>query len=245
VFELFSRRLTELRNKLLQFSERAKEAPCRFITANALIGDARSFETFKECRIANESVDAIITSPPYATALPYIDTDRLSLLLLFGLTSKRRAAIEDVLIGTREISKKKKKDLEDTIDEGRFELLKSKTARLIVSEVRRRNTNSVAGFRKQNMAALLYAYFKDMGLVLNNLNFILRPGSSAFFVIGNTKTTAGGKVIHIDSAQVLREIGRSVGWKVADSIPITVTTENRRHSKNSITENEIIWFKKP
>jgi tRNA G10 N-methylase Trm11 len=245
VFELFSRRLTELRNKLLQFSERAKEAPCRFITANALIGDARSFETFKECRIANESVDAIITSPPYATALPYIDTDRLSLLLLFGLTSKRRAAIEDVLIGTREISKKKKKDLEDTIDEGRFELLKSKTARVIVSEVRRRNTNSVAGFRKQNMAALLYAYFKDMGLVLNNLNFILRPGSSAFFVIGNTKTTAGGKVIHIDSAQVLREIGRSVGWKVADSIPITVTTENRRHSKNSITENEIIWFKKP
>ena len=244
VFELFFRRLAELRHRLKQFSERAKEAPCKFLPAQALIGDARSLTSFGQLGIQEESVDAIVTSPPYATALPYVDTDRLSLLLLFGLTSKRRTAIEEALIGTREISKKRKNHLENTIDEGRFELLRSNTARSIILEVRRRNANSLVGFRRQNMAALLYAYFRDMSTVMTNLDSVLKKGASAFFVIGNTKTTAGGKVIQINSAQVLREMGRGLGWKVAETLPISVTTENRRHSKNSITENEIIWFKK-
>lgn len=244
VFDLFSRRLAELRHRLKQFSERAKEAPCQFLPARALTGDARSLKSFGQLGIKEESVDAIVTSPPYATALPYVDTDRLSLLLLFGLTSKRRTAIEEALIGTREISKKRKNHLENTIDEGRFELLRSKTARSIILEVRRRNANSFVGFRRQNMAALLYAYFRDMSTVMTNLDAVLKEGASAFFVIGNTKTAAGGKVIQINSAQVLREIGRGLGWKVAETLPITVTTENRRHTKNSITENEIIWFKK-
>jgi tRNA G10 N-methylase Trm11 len=244
VFELFSRRLAELRLRLKQFSERAKEAPCQFLPTKALIGDSRSLKSFGQLGIKEASVDAIVTSPPYATALPYVDTDRLSLLLLFGLTSKRRTAIEEALIGTREISKKRKSHLENTIDEGRFELLRSKTARSIILEVRRRNANSFVGFRRQNMAALLYAYFRDISTVMTNLDSVLKEGASAFFVIGNTKTTAGGKVIQINSAQVLREIGRGLGWKVAETVPITVTTENRRHSKNSITENEIIWFKK-
>ncbi len=109
---------------------------------------------------------------------------------------------------------------------------------------RERNKTTIVGFRRENTAALLYLYFRDMAVAMRNLDPILRPGGSAFFVIGDNKTTAGNAEVKITSGRVLQEIGMSIGWKVADVIPITVTTENRLHAKNSITKNEIIWFRK-
>ena len=41
-----------------------------------------------------EKIDVIITSPPYATALPYIDTDRLSLLAVLDHSSRKRKDVE-------------------------------------------------------------------------------------------------------------------------------------------------------
>lgn len=39
-------------------------------------------------------MDIVISSPPYATALPYIDTNRLSMLVLEGYNAARRVSIE-------------------------------------------------------------------------------------------------------------------------------------------------------
>jgi hypothetical protein len=115
---------------------------------------------------------------------------------------------------------------------------------MLITEIRHRNLNSDGGFRKQNMAALLYRYFSDMSVVMKNLNALLKPNASAFFVIGDTKTEAGNKIITIKSGQFIKETGEALGWELVDTIPITVTTEDRPHSKNSITENDIIWFRK-
>ena len=49
-------------------------------------------------------VDAVITSPPYATALPYIDTDRLSLIYLGLLPRDRHRALDMEMIGNREVT---------------------------------------------------------------------------------------------------------------------------------------------
>ena len=95
------------------------------------------------------------------------------------------------------------------------------------------------------MAALLLRYFADMTKVFRNLNTCLKPSASAFFVIGDNITTAGNQEVIIKSADVLTETAEDLGWKIRERIPITVTTENRRHAKNSITENEIIWCQKP
>jgi DNA modification methylase len=244
VYELFKERLHEQRIRLQHFSERSKYAPLPFHAATAILGDSRLASTFRENGIERGSIDAIVTSPPYATALPYIDTDRLSILLLFGMDSKERSALESSLVGSREITKKKKNGVDERIDAQDFADIQSKKARAIVEEVRQRNKGADVGFRRDNTAALLYLYFQDMSKVMQNLDPLLRPGSSAFFVIGDNRTTAGGKEIKIESGEVLQEIGESIGWEVADVIPITVTTENRLHTKNSITTNEIIRFRK-
>jgi tRNA G10 N-methylase Trm11 len=244
VFEIFKRRLAELRGRLLHFSERVNSSPHLLIPARAVEGDCRDAHVFQRNQVTPGSINAVVTSPPYATALPYIDTDRLSLLLLFGLNSKERSVLESVLIGSREISKKKKDSYDALIDGEDFSGIYSDTAKFIIKEVRQRNVKSETGFRRQNMASLLYLYFRDMSLAMNNVSHLLRDGASAFFVIGDTRTTAGDKEIHITSGKALQEIGTSLGWSVEDIIPITVTTENRLHSKNSITKNEIIWFRK-
>jgi len=100
------------------------------------------------------------------------------------------------------------------------------------------------GFRRKNQAALLYRYYHDMTAVLTNLSRVVVPNGSLFFVIGDNKTQAGEQEIAIKSGQFIQECGRELGWELVDLIPITVTQENRLHNKNSITDNDIIWFRK-
>ena len=190
-------------------------------------------------------MDAVVTSPPYATALPYIDTDRLSILLLDSRSSTERSQIEESLTGSREIRKSTRRDFETSIEHGDFTDIPSLSAQRIVSSVHKLNKNADVGFRRKNMAALLYRYFADMAKVFHNLDGALKPGGSAFFVIGDNVTTAGGKEIPIKSTDVLNDLAENLGWRVRQRIPITVTTEKRPHAKNSITDNDIIWCEKP
>jgi tRNA G10 N-methylase Trm11 len=245
VCDLMKRRLEDQRKRLQHFSERCDRSPFQFCNSVASLGDSRDLRTYQSAGIAQASVDAVVTSPPYATALPYIDTDRLSILLILGIDSRSRTALEESITGSREIRKKRKSEIEERIDASDWSAIKSSKAQKLITEVRRRNLNSDGGFRKQNMAALLYRYFDDMSVVMKNLDRMLKPKSNAFFVIGDTRTEAGGKFVRIESGQVLREGGESLGWSVVDIIPITVTSEDRPHTKNRISENDIIWFKKP
>jgi SAM-dependent methyltransferase len=245
VFDLFCTHLAEQRARLSAFAARANKAPCRFGKACIYESDSRESLSLQRAEVRAGSIDAVITSPPYATALPYIDTDRLSILLFDNRASSERSKIEESLTGSREIRNGARRDFETLIEEGDFVEVPSLTAQRIVSTVHRLNKNADVGFRRKNMAALLYRYFADIGKVFRNLDSALKPGGSAFFVIGDNVTVAGGKEIPIKSADVLDEIARSVGWRIWQRIPITVTTEKRPHAKNSITDNDIIWCEKP
>ena len=94
------------------------------------------------------------------------------------------------------------------------------------------------------MAALIYMYFGDMTSVMQTLDRVVKPGGYVCIVIGDTKTTTGdGKVI-IRTTQVLRETGERMGWRLVSDIPISVTKEKYVHMYNSITENDILIFRK-
>ncbi len=244
VFDLFCTHLAEQRSRLSTFAARANKAPCRFGEASIYESDSRETLSFRRIGLGADSVDAVVTSPPYATALPYIDTDRLSILLLDRRTSVERSKIEESLTGSREIRNGTRREIEISIEHGDFTDIPSVCAQRIVSNVYKLNKNADVGFRRKNMAAVLYRYFADMAKVFRNLDIALRPGGSAFFVIGDNMTVAGGKEIPIKSADVFNELADTLGWKVIQRIPITVTTEKRPHTRNSITDNDIIWCKK-
>lgn len=244
VFALYRAKVIEQRNRILKFHAHSHKKPGHFGKISANLLDCRELESYGKAGLSKASVDVIVTSPPYATALPYIDTDRLSILLLLGLKSRTRSEVEESLIGAREIKTVNRKILNDQIEEMNFSDIKSDYAEKVIQKVYRLNRDGEVGFRRKNMGSLLYRYFNDMSIAFKNLDYVLKPGGQAFFVIGNNRTVAGDKDIVIDSAKFIVETAKSMGWKTKKIIPITVTQENRLHNKNGITENDIIWMQK-
>lgn len=86
------------------------------IGENQLIeGDSRKSAQIFKNQVGK--IDTIITSPPYATALPYLDTDRLSLYYLDFLSRSGHRERDYDMIGNREITKTKKKGILDVLFE--------------------------------------------------------------------------------------------------------------------------------
>ncbi len=79
----------------------------RKIHAKVIEGDARQLSQY----VGASRFDIGLTSPPYATALPYIDTQRLSLVWLGLVEPSNIAPLEARLVGSREMRGKSKKQL--------------------------------------------------------------------------------------------------------------------------------------
>lgn len=244
VIELFKQSLREQTQKVSAFHRITQFAPHPFIESKVWRGDSRDPAGFNKNGIPNRSINTVLTSPPYATALPYIDTDRLSLLLLFGMNSKERSQIEESLIGSREISNKGRKELVKQIEEDNFGEVVSSTAKDIITKIYKLNSESNVGFRRRNMASLLFRYYSDMAKVFSNLDRVLVDEGRVLVVIGDNYTIAGNQKVQIETTKILGEIGRNIGWSLSKSFPITVTTENLKHVSNAITKNTVLWFEK-
>jgi DNA modification methylase len=241
VYGLFALQLQSQYKKVMRHFRIRNAAPARPREANVWVGDCRTANCYAD-RVQKGSVDLVVTSPPYATALPYIDTYRLSHLLLFGAASSDRRPLEFDLTGSREIKPAARTKQDELIEKEQFGRISSPTARRLIREVYRNNVSADVGFRRKNQGALLYRYFDDMSASLENLAHVVRRKGQVILVIGNNFTEAGSKRIVIDSVTALRESAEASGFTLHRQIPITVTTENLRHQKNAITENSILWL---
>lgn len=209
------------------------------------LGDIRTIDVARHVVLRDRMVDAVVSSPPYSTALPYIDTDRLSFIVL-GLTSPReRSRLQKGLIGTREIDERTRRSLEDEmVAPGGLDSLPSK----IKSDLRyvlKMNTKHEVGFRRRNTPALLYQYFRDMRISMRKVARMCRAGAPMYLVLGDSKTTLGnGELFSIRTCEHIGLLSEQAGFKLEGTIPITVTTEDLAHSKNSITENRILVLRR-
>ena len=241
VVGLFRSNLESQYSRIEKFWNVRGRAPRKFHPANVITGDNRDPKMLVGLGIEQGSIDAVLTSPPYLTALPYIDTDRLSLLTIVGLTSSQRRPIEGDLIGSREISVGARKLLED---KGSIDQLPQEAAKFISSLQRRLSKDVEAGFRKQNMPALLARYLLDMKSALINAHFACKIGAEAMIVIGDNRTEIGEKLIRIPTTDLVEEIATCNGFESIERIDISVTKENYLHQKNAITENVVLRLRK-
>lgn len=245
VFEIFKARLEEQHHRLTKYWSVAGRQPSTLVSPTVIHGDSRRADAMTMMGLREDSVDCVLTSPPYATALPYIDTDRLSLLAIMGLTTSERARYEFDLTGSREIRRRERQAAED-------ELLAESAANKLPESVTRAiraiyeaNQSGNVGFRRANMAALLWRYFNDMSANLHQISRMLKSGAKAFYVVGDSRTNAGGEWIQIETCRNISCIGVMAGLEHIEDISIDVTTENYKHIKNAITANKIIVFQKP
>lgn len=245
VLKLYEERLASQLMRLEKYRSVAGRQPSDLIAPTIVNGDCRRLETFTKLGLEEQSVDCVVTSPPYATALPYIDTDRLSLMAIMGIESLERTSLEGELTGSREIRRSVKQELEQEL------LSESATDRLpepVVKSLRSilaANRSVQVGFRRENMGALLWRYFCDMAENIQAIETVLKPGATAYYVVGNSKTKAGYDWTTIDTCGFLIEIAKRVGLEARTMLDISVTTENYHHIKNAITENAVLEFLRP
>lgn len=242
VLGAFQARLADQFARIETFWKVRGNAPHMFLPTSIAEGDNRNAETFGSLGLKNSSVDLILTSPPYGTALPYIDTDRLSLLWLMGLTSSTRRPLESGLTGSREIGVAERRRLEQSMEWERL----PKGSKTFLSSLRKAlYLDESAGFRKRNMPALMTRYLLDMSATLSQTEKLLRPAGEMMIVIGDNKTTINGKTMRIPCTDLIEEICCNVGMEPIERINISVTTENLKHVKNAIVVNAVLRLRKP
>jgi len=211
-----------------QTRQKALLADCRTNKAvRSYIGDDRKY-----------AFDAAITSPPYATALPYVDTQRLSICLLGLVQSKDIRALERSLIGNREISDKERIYLEQLLQKNAAHL--PDEVFVFCKELFDLADYSNHGFRKRNMPALVFYYLWQMAEMFEAVRSMIRRGGKYGLLVGSNKTTLREREIIIDTPQLLASLAESRGWIVEEQIPFETYQRFDVHKKNSIRREMLL-----
>ena len=204
-------------------------------------GDARkTAEKFPE---STSQVDAVITSPPYATALPYIETDRLSLIYLQLLPKIELAARNALMIGNREISPKVREEYWNFYQENRGQLPQLTTD--LIDRIDRLNREGDVGFRRMNLSALLSRYFFDVREAIQQNLQLLRPGGAMFLVVGSNRTKAGEEPVEINTPVHLKEVALDAGFDLVRETPMEMLVSRDIFRRNAVPSESILHFRKP
>lgn len=218
------------------------------LSSKVVEGDSRDLESVLK-RHMRRKADAVVTSPPYASALPYIDTDRLS-LCAFGLLSREsQRKAESRLIGNREITERERhcieRQMEDSIRADRWipsNLHEVLRATFVVSR------EPESGFRKRRTPALLYNYFRDMRAVLSQISQLVRDEGKVAIVIG-TNTVAGpsGSVIEIPVPDILVQLAKEFGLEIEGDFTKRLTSfgaPETVHQRNAMDADRVLLFRR-
>ena len=224
---------------VLAFLYQGAEQPVGTFSIDA--GDAKDLSQVWQKHLGK--VDAVITSPPYATALPYLDTDRLSLCYLGLLSRPEHRGHDQHMIGNREVTERMRRDLWASFERERGRLPAS--VRELIFQIHDLNAKADVGFRRRNLPALLTKYFFDMSEVLRGIKESLKPGGWAFLVVGNNHTIAGGQHVDIQTARLLGDIAEGMGFDLSESLSMDMLVSRDIFRRNAMPSEEILAFRKP
>ena len=181
--------------------------------------------------------DAALTSPPYVTALPYIDTQRISLVWLGLCGADEIRDLEASLIGSREMLYKEKMAWNESMTNNEAKLPEELYS--LVCEMRLSLSDS-DGFRKQAVPVLLYRYLSEMKSMFLNVSKMLKTGAPYALIVGHNKTTLGGKQFFLNTPELLAKLAQSCGWIIEEIIPLETYKRYGINSKNAIGEESMI-----
>ena len=172
------------------------------ISSKMILGDAREISKF----IKPNSIDAVITSPPYPNEKDYTRTTRLESVILGFINSKeelRESKKRLLRSNTKNVykndddyvwveSNKRISELSDLIEKTRIELGKT------------------SGFEKL-YHKVIKLYFGGMAKHLNDLKPLLKKGAQLAYVVGDQ---ASYFRLHINTGEILAEIAEGLGYEV-------------------------------
>ncbi len=188
-------------------------------------------------------VDLLITSPPYAMALPYLDTDRLSLIVLGLLPRKAHRTREALMIGNREITERQRVAEWERFLARKRELPESIVT--LIERIARRYHSGAAsvGFRRRNLPALLGKYFLNMLDAMSAAHCMMKKGAHGYYVVGNNSTEIDGERVEIPTDAFLLELGEKAGWNAVESINMDLLPSRDIFRENRGSRESILCFR--
>ena len=197
----------------------------------------RAVELSPTCFGRSQLFDAAVCSPPYATALPYIDTQRLSIVWL-GLARPRDLRhLEATLTGNRECSGQQRSLWNGRVQDNaeRLPVEVARFCRLLHEAIGPRD-----GFRRVAVPGLLYRYFVDMRASLRAVRGVLKPGAPFALVVGHNRTTLGGRRFEIATPDMLAHIARAESFTVSEITPLQTYQRYGLHSRNGVSAEALV-----
>ncbi len=170
--------------------------------ASVHVGDSRGIDEI----IAPNSVDAVITSPPYPNEKDYTRTVRIESVIL-GFFEDRmdlRATKQHLLRSNSRTVYKADTDDEWLPADSPVHQLADRI------EARRIDLGKTSGFEKQ-YSRVVRLYFGGMAQHLSSLSKVLKPGAQLAYVVGDQ---ASFFRIMIRTGQLLAEIAEEIGYTV-------------------------------
>jgi hypothetical protein len=183
------------------------------------------------------SFDLALTSPPYATALPYIDTQRLSLVWLDLIPPDEILSLEAQLVGSREIRGQSKNALLASLEANEACL----PARETDFCIRLQNALSEKdGFRRQVVPRLLYRYFAGMADAFSAVGRLVKPNAPFGLIVGGNHTVLSGTRFDIDTPEHLASIAAARGWHHVETVPLQTYRRYGLHVNNATSTEALL-----
>lgn len=205
----------------------------KLLTGRALLKDNR----FLGANELQSKADAAITSPPYATALPYIDTQRLSLVWLRLLTPEQIGAVEADLTGSREISTKGKRTAAEALVGNASGL---PAAEASFCRQLQEALSDKDGFRRKAVPLLLYRYFHHMAQTFRSVAANVKVGAPFALIVGHNHTVLGGRRFDIDTPRHLASLAEHSGWSISEITPLQAYQRFGLHASNAVKAETLL-----
>lgn len=219
-FETFKRAVKKRIQYIKEVNDFGRENSIEIIN-----GDSSSY-CFNNMK---NSVDLIVTNPPYISSVRYAETLKLELYWM-GIVkdSKEYLALADSMIGNDHISTKLCKEKHYT----KYDFINSYIDALFDIDTKQ--------------ARVLYDYFNLMEKVIQNCSLILKPGKKLVMKISDSKI----RKIKIPTGKLLTKIAEENGFKLIDVFNDKINENSRSllTARNSysdiILEDNIIFWEK-
>jgi DNA modification methylase len=222
--DVLQSRLNDLCLRLRLFLELKKSLGIPLGDALCFTEDSRQMES-----IPDASIDAIVNSPPYSTALDYIRNDQPQLAIL-GLLDGL-GEIEAFMIGNPKFDPELSDMLEELNQDGRMDL-----PDYCVSKVR-----SLSKGGRVDAALRCLKFFLDMRASLAEMFRVLKRGAKAAIVIGNNHFKVADRIVEVENVGAILQMGLTQGF-LKEAL---VQRRLEKTSRGMIRQEAIIILTKP
>jgi len=226
--EVFRGRFKDLYLRLYLFHSLNKYLKIDVEEGVAYEGDARDMRDL----IPDNSIDAILNSPPYSTALDYIKNDMPQLVILHLYKDWNKLLVD--MIGNPSLNYTKLTPVVKS-------LLNKNADYMELTETARNLVDRLISSRRKNEALRTYKFFIDMNKTLKEMFRVLKPGSKCAIIIGNNHYKIDSEYIEIQNDEVIRELGEKIGFR-KDRV---IRRELEKTSTGNIRYESIVILEKP